>query len=44
MKDEKIYVETMRKGMDVEGLDRIYKVTTLTKDCVNPTSDGNLSW
>jgi len=30
--------------MDVEGLDNIYKVSSRTKDYVNPTADGNLSW
>jgi len=30
--------------MVVEGLDNIYKVTTQTKDYINPTADENLSW
>jgi len=40
----KPYVKTIRGGISFEGLDNIYKVTTQTKDYINPTTDGNLIW
>ena len=43
-KEGRIYVEKVREGMIVEGLDRIYKVIAQTEDYINPTDDGNLSW
>jgi len=43
LKGRRRYVETIRGGMAVEGLDRIYKVTTHTEDYINPIVDGNLS-
>ena len=30
--------------MTVEGLENIYKVNMHTKDYINSTADGNLSW
>jgi len=43
-KEGRRYVETIKEGMVVEGLDNIYKVTMWTEDYINPTTDGNISW
>jgi len=43
-KEGRIYVETMREGVDVEGLDNIYKMKTWIEDYINPKTNGNLSW
>lgn len=39
--DGRIYVETIKGGMETEGLDSLYKVTAHTEDYINPTTDGN---
>lgn len=43
-KQGKIYVEPVREEVDAEGLDTIYKMPARTKDYINPTTYGNLSW
>jgi len=43
-KDGRRYVETIKGGMVDEGIDSLYKVTARTKDYINSTIDGNLSW
>ena len=43
-KDGRRYFDPIIGGIATKGLDSIYKVTSRTKDYINPTVDGNLSW
>lgn len=43
-KDGRIYVETIKGGMETKGLDSLFKVEVCIEDYINPTANGNLSW
>jgi len=38
-----IYVETIQRGMALEGVDGLYKITMRDDDYINHTTDGVLS-